>query len=125
MELMMQLKELTLSDRLTTLLKEIILFANTLRQFSWTRQGINNYLLSRSARLFDIQLHHSQLAGRVTKQKRKIMRSLKYQTTVKKRSLLAYVRELFRPKSSSGGEIQQRRRRPRENPFSRNVMRHH
>ena len=117
---MAQLSDVILSNRLSDYIRGVLVFIQQLREFDWSRKGINEYLLFRSARLFDIRLESRKPAYN---KRSKIMRSLKYQTKIKKRGFKHFLKRIFR---RNEGEVQQQtycKPRGGENPFSRNVMR--
>ena len=117
----MQLREFRLSNVPGALLRELVLFVNGIREFNWTRQGLNDYLLNKSLRLFDVKMYQKSMANH-SKSKRK-MRSLKRQQKIKKQWFKSFLKQRFGRKIKRKNRKELYRNSRISASFSRNVMR--
>jgi hypothetical protein len=124
MDILMQLRESTLSIRLSELINQLFILTHSVKDFDWTRKGINDYLLIRAARLFEVKIIQDR-STKKPKIKRKIMRSLKYKSVKRKRTLKEFIKQKFarskNKKSRQQNSIHNFEKQ--RNKFARNVMR--
>jgi hypothetical protein len=120
----MQLRESTLSIRLSELINQLFILTHSVKDFDWTRKGINDYLLIRAARLFEVKIIQDR-STKKPKIKRKIMRSLKYKSVKRKRTLKEFIKQKFarskNKKSRQQNSIHNSEKQ--RNKFARNVIR--
>lgn len=121
----MQIRDHTLSFKLSDIIKQLLIIAHNFKDFDWSRKGINEYLLIRSSKLFEVKISPNQ-KDKKPKFKRKIMRSLKYQSVKRKRTFKEFVHQKFSRSKSKKGKQQRsyHNSSKRQNPFARNVIRH-
>ncbi len=96
----MELREIELSIKLPDIIHELQLFIYALKNFSWTRSELNQLLLTRAEKLFDVPKSSEKTRVNIRKHKKlEFMRSVQNQQYVKKRSMRNYIVGIFvRPK---------------------------
>jgi len=97
----MELREIELSIKLPDIIHELQLFIYALKDFTWTRSGLNQLLLARAEKLFDVPKSRERTGVNIRKDKKtEFMRSVQNQQYTKKRSIRNYIVGIFeRPKS--------------------------
>jgi len=97
----MELREIELSIKLPDIIHELQLFIYALKNFSWTRSELNQLLLTRAEKLFDVPKSSEKTRVNIRKHKKlEFMRSVQNQQYVKKRSMRNYIVGIFvRPKT--------------------------
>jgi hypothetical protein len=97
----MELREIELSIKLPDIIHELQLFIYALKNFSWTRSELNQFLLARAEKLFDVPKSSEKVRVNIRKHKKiEFMRGVHNQQYVRKRSIKNYIVGIFvRPKS--------------------------
>lgn len=108
----MELREIKLSIKFVSIVRELNAFWIILKGFSWTKEELNALLLKRSAQLFEIELRDND-RGRFTlsnRRKTTFMRTLKNNVPEQKRSFLTSILSVFRRAKNGTGKLKQKRK---------------
>ena len=66
----MELREIELSIKLPDIIHELQLFIYALKNFSWTRSELNQFLLARAEKLFDVPKSSEKVRVNIRKHKK-------------------------------------------------------